>query len=227
LILWAAVFASGVHATVAGVLLAMTVPVRTRIAEDAFIRQARRAVDDFEVAAMRTANNPDMTALSNENHHGALEDLEVLVDAARAPLIRMEHALHGIVSFLIMPLFALANAGVQFDVSSLAQSFASPITLGVIAGLLIGKPVGISLFSLLAVRIGIAALPDGVTNRMLIGASILGGIGFTMALFIGGLAFNDAAHLNAAKVGVLSASTIAALLGWFVLRGTTRENLRT
>jgi NhaA family Na+:H+ antiporter len=223
LLLWAAVLASGVHATVAGVLLAMTIPVRTRIDETSFLRKARQALADFDAAAELTAKDPDTTILSNPDHHTALEELESFVDDARPPLIRMEHALHGIVAFAIMPLFALANAGVSLSADALGGAFDNPVALGVIAGLMIGKPVGITGFSWLAVRSGIAALPAGVNWSMLAGAGVLGGIGFTMALFIAGLAFTDAALLDAAKVGILAASTATGLAGWLLLRRASRS----
>jgi Na+:H+ antiporter, NhaA family len=222
LLLWGAVLTSGVHATVAGVLLAMTIPVRTRIDEAHFLTKARTALADFDAAAELTATDPDTTVLSNTDHHTALEELENLVDDARPPLIRMEHALHGIVAFAIMPLFALANAGVALSGEALSGAFASPITLGAIMGLAIGKPLGITGFSWLAVRAGIATLPANVNWRMLAGAGVLGGVGFTMALFIAGLAFADAALLDAAKVGVLTGSAVTGVAGYGLLRSVTR-----
>lgn len=218
LLLWAAVIASGVHATVAGVLLAFTIPVRTRIDEAAFLADARHALDDFDAAAVVTATDPGTTVLSNTQHHAAIEELETLCEQAQPPLIRLEHALHAVVAFVIMPLFALANAGVSLGGDAVSSAFASPITYGVIFGLLIGKPLGITGFSYLAVRFGIAALPAGVNWRLLAGAGILGGIGFTMALFIAGLAFAEPAMLDHAKVGVMSASLVAGVVGWLYLR---------
>jgi Na+:H+ antiporter, NhaA family len=219
ILLWAAVLASGVHATVAGVLLAMVIPVRTRLDEPAFLAGAHRALDDFDAAAVVTARDPDTTVLSNTQHHTALEELETLCEEAQPPLIRLEHALHGIVSFAIMPLFALANAGVSLGADA-AQAVASPIALGAVLGLVLGKPLGITGFSWLAVRLGFASLPTGVTWPMLAGAGVLGGIGFTMALFIAGLAFGDATLLEAAKLGILTASVITGVTGWLLLRRT-------
>ncbi|HIC96126.1 TPA: sodium:proton antiporter, partial [Candidatus Bipolaricaulota bacterium] len=119
--------------------------------------------------------------------------------------------------FAILPLFALANAGVALDHS--LSALAHPVSLGVIMGLLIGKPLGITLFAWLAVRSGLAAMPTGVTWRGICGAGWLGGIGFTMSLFIAGLAFGDIPLLSVAKVGILSASLIAGVVGWTLLRG--------
>jgi NhaA family Na+:H+ antiporter len=221
--LWATVLASGVHATVAGVLLAMTIPVRTRIDETAFLDGARRALDDFDAAAVVTATDPDTTVLSNTQHHTAIEELETLSEKAQPPLIRLEHALHGIVSFAIMPLFALANAGVSLGGEAMRGALTSPIAVGALLGLVLGKPIGITGFSLLAVRLGVASLPSGVNWPMIAGAGVLGGIGFTMALFIGGLAFADAALLDAAKLGILTASALTGVAGWlFVRRSTSR-----
>jgi NhaA family Na+:H+ antiporter len=222
LALWATVLASGVHATVAGVLLALTIPVRRRLDETAFLAAAHRALDDFDAAAAVTATDPDVTVLSNTEHHTAVEELEALCREVQPPLIQIEHALHGVVAFAIMPIFALANAGVSLNGAALGGTIASPVALGALLGLVVGKPLGIVSFSWLAMRLGIATLPDGVTPRMLLGAGILGGIGFTMALFIAGLAFPDAALLDAAKVGVLVASTVSGVIGWLLLRSAPR-----
>ena len=221
LALWAAVLASGVHATVAGVLLAMTIPVRTRIHEATFLRGAQRALRDFDSAASETALDPDVTILSNTDHHTAVEELETLCESVQPPLIRLEHALHGVVAFGIMPLFALANAGVSVVGVALADVMRNPATLGVMTGLVIGKPLGIATFSWLATRLGIASLPSGVTWTMLAATGVLAGIGFTMALFISGLAFTDTTDLDAAKVGVLLASLVTGVSGWLWLRRAT------
>ena len=210
--LWVAVLMSGVHATVAGVLLAMTIPSRTRIDEDALLAGARAALQDFDEGC-----DPATTVLSNRAHQDALYRLEVLSEQALPPLARLEHGLQGIVTFGIMPLFALANAGVTLAGAN--QVLASPVTHGVLLGLVVGKPAGIALASWLAVRFGVAALPDGVTWRALGGVAVLGGIGFTMSLFIAGLAFGASPdELTAAKIGTLTASLVAGAAGWLLLR---------
>src|SRR5918992_3269376 len=147
----------------------MTIPVRTRLYEGAFLTHARQALDDFDAAAQVTAFDPAVTVLSNVDHHTAIEELETLAEQAQPPLIRLEHALHGPVAYGIMPLFALANAGVSLGAGELRGALASPVTLGVFLGLVVGKPLGITAFSWLAVRFGMAALPDGVTWRTLAG----------------------------------------------------------
>jgi Na+:H+ antiporter, NhaA family len=210
--LWAAVLLSGVHATVAGVLLAMTIPSRTVIDERALLDGAHAALRDFDLAC-----DSGTTMLSNREHQAALRRLEVLSEKALPPLARLEHGLHGIVTFGIMPLFALANAGV--DLRGGGAAIASTIGLGVVMGLVLGKPIGITLASWLAVRTGFASLPAGIGWRTLAGAAMLGGIGFTMSLFIAALAFGDSAEaLTSAKLGTLVASVIAGVAGWLTLR---------
>ncbi|HKH94704.1 MAG TPA: Na+/H+ antiporter NhaA [Gemmatimonadaceae bacterium] len=212
--LWVAVLLSGVHATVAGVLLAMTIPSRTVINEDALLRGARAALKDFDDACY-----PNTIMLSNSAHQSALRRLEVLSEKALPPLARLEHGLHGIVTFGIMPLFALANAGVELRGDG--PGLWNRIALGVLAGLVLGKPIGITLASWVAVRAGFATLPTGVTWRTLGGVAVLGGIGFTMSLFIAGLAFGDSeAQLTSAKIGTLTASLVAGVAGWTMLRFT-------
>jgi NhaA family Na+:H+ antiporter len=217
LALWGAVLASGVHATVAGVLLAMTIPSRTRINEDEFLLRARRCVEEFESGC-----GPETTVLTNQVQQEALLRLEALCDQAQAPLQKTEGKLHGIVAFLIMPLFALANAGVTLGGGDLGSAVSSPVALGVVLGLVLGKPLGITLFSWAAVRLGAATLPSRVTWRMVHGAAWLGGIGFTMSLFVAGLAFSGMpALLPAAKLGILAASLAAGISGWTLLRLAT------
>ncbi len=211
-VLWACMLASGIHATIAGVLLAFTVPARTRIGEDQFVCDA-----DASLAAFRAADAPGLTVMSSREHQEALHNLEVATDSVQAPLQRMEHALNDVVAFLIMPVFALANAGVELG-AGVMSALRDPIAIGVMLGLLIGKPVGISLASFAAIRAGIADLPAGVTRGHVVGASVLAGIGFTMSLFIAGLAFRDPILLDDAKIGVLGASIVAGLGGFTILR---------
>jgi len=214
LALWVAVLMSGVHATVAGVLLALTIPSRTRIDEGAFLRGAREALEDFH-----DARDPERTVLSNREHQEALHRLEELTEQAQPPLARIEYALQEIVTFGIMPLFALANAGVPLH--GAGALIESPVALGVLLGLVVGKPIGITLAAWLAVRLGLAARPAGASWRLIHGVSWLGGIGFTMSLFIAGLAFGEAAPLlTAAKLGTFLASVVAGVTGWILLRTT-------
>jgi NhaA family Na+:H+ antiporter len=214
IVLWAAVIASGIHATIAGVLLALTIPARTRIDEDRFVKEARQAISRFEVA-----HEPGASPLRDPEHQGAVQQLERLAEQLQPPLLRLEHGLHGVVAFGVMPLFALANAGVSLRLSQLTSDNGTSVAVGVALGLLLGKPLGITLFAWAAVRLGLASLPELVAWRMIAGAGLLGGIGFTMALFIAELAFSGAPELLvAAKLGILGASLLAGLAGWAVLR---------
>ena len=226
LALWATVLLSGIHATVAGVLLAFAIPVRTRLNERDFLAKARRTLDAFDHAATVTAEDPNTTVLSNVEHHTSLDALERLCDKAQPPLIRLEHALHGPVAFGIMPLFALANAGLTLDAATLGSAIGHPVTLGAALGLVLGKPLGIAGFSWVAVRLGMAALPRGSTWTAVSAVAVLAGIGFTMALFIAGLAFPagapDGGLLDAAKLGILGASALTGIVGSLMLRWSLR-----
>jgi NhaA family Na+:H+ antiporter len=209
--LWLAFLQSGVHATVAGVLLAFTIPARTRIDANEFLVQSRRALNRFAAAGVAAAN-----VLTSKTHQQALLALEGAAEAAQAPLQKLEDKLHGSVAFGIMPLFALANAGVPL--SGGVQALVNPVGLGIILGLVVGKPLGITLFAWLATKVGVAERLTDTSWGMLHGAGWLGGIGFTMSLFIAGLAFENAALLTQAKLGILTASLLAGAVGWLLLR---------
>ena len=217
LVLWVAVLQSGVHATVAGVLLAMTIPARRRIDSQEFGRRARSALADFE-----RGTSEGGTPLTNAAQQSALDEIEDLSKAAQAPLLRLESKLHGVVAFGILPVFALANAGVRLD-GPIAQVVVDPISLGVILGLVLGKPLGITLVVWAAVRLGLADRPRGVSWSAVHGVSWLAGIGFTMSLFISGLAFTAEASLLAAKVGILAGSLVAGLIGSVLVRTALRR----
>ena len=215
--LWVAVLKSGVHATVAGVLLAMTVPARTRIDAKQFLACGHHYLEEFERASEFASN-----ILTNRRQRGALQALENVCHQAEAPLQRFEHSLHPWVAFVIMPLFALANAGVVLG-GDMVQAVTHPVSLGVAAGLIFGKQLGILLAAFLVVRFGIGSLPEGITWRHIYGAAWLAGIGFTMALFVSGLAFGSGPLLSNAKLGILAASLIAGIAGWLILRGAGEQ----
>jgi len=208
--LWLALLSSGIHATIAGVILAMAVPSRTRINASEFSSEARAILEDFD-----RAETGDLLVLTSKGQQEALYALEVASGGVQAPLLRLEHALHGVVSFAIMPLFALANAGITLG--GMSGVLTDRVTLGVIIGLLLGKPAGVMLFSWLGVRFRIADLPAGATWSGMHGVAWLAGIGFTMSLFVGGLAFGDGPMLDTAKVGILVGSTMAGAIGWRLL----------
>jgi NhaA family Na+:H+ antiporter len=211
LVLWFALHESGIHATIAGVVLALTIPVRTRINAEQFSSQARELLAEFD-----KAETGDLLVITSKGQQEAIHALERASEGVQAPLLRLEHGLQPLVQYGIMPLFAFANAGVRLtgaDASPLA-----PVTLGVFLGLVIGKPLGITLFAWLAVRLRLAALPAETTWWALHGVAWLGGIGFTMSLFIAAQAFGGTPHLFPAKVGILLGSTLAGTVGALLLR---------
>lgn len=211
---WWAFLESGVHATVAGVLVAATIPIRVRVDSESFVSRGRGLLTMFERSGDR-GNEVQPTS----DQRAVLHELEQTVQDVTSPLQRFESALHPWVAFVIMPLFALSNAGVRLEGDFLG-ALTHPVTLGVLLGLVVGKQVGVTLFSWVAIRLGIAALPQGVTWWQFYGVALLGGIGFTMSLFITELAFPGdmaAANAEAAKVGVLIGSAIAGAMGFGVL----------
>ncbi|MBA3415571.1 MAG: Na+/H+ antiporter NhaA [Chloroflexia bacterium] len=215
--LWVAVFESGVHATVAGVLLALTIPANTRIDPGAFLAKSRAVLIAFERAG--AGGDTGASLLTNGARQEALVELEDAVEGAGAPLQRMEHVLHPWVAFAIVPLFALANAGVRVE-GDVGAALGNRVTVGVVLGLVLGKQLGVTLAAWLAVRWGVTDLPEGVGWRHIYGAGWLAGIGFTMSLFVADLAFaaGEGGLLTAAKLGILVASLLAGVGGWLILR---------
>ena len=211
-LLWLAVMSSGVHATIAGVILAMTVPATTRIDEDEFIAKGDAAMTDFD-----RASGPERMVVLNPEQQGALHDLTRAVADVQAPLIRMERALHGVVAVGIMPLFALSNAGVSLR-DGVLGTLSWAIVGGVVLGLVVGKSLGITAATWIATQTGIATPMAKVGWKAVFGVAWLGGIGFTMSLFVAGLAFGQGPLLDSAKVGILAGSVIAGVVGWGLLR---------
>lgn len=212
IVLWVAFLNSGIHATIAGVLIAMTIPMKTRYTKSHFLGKARDLLTDF----VRN-NQSRRKVINNQYQHGDLQNLRELTRNSIAPVQRLEYALHGPVNFFIMPLFALANAGVVINSEALPQLI-SDQGLGIQLGLVLGKPIGIILFTWLIIKLGIGAKPMGATWRTLIGVGCLGGVGFTMSIFIDMLAFpTGSPYIDFGKMAILSASVIAAIIGSVVL----------
>jgi Na+:H+ antiporter, NhaA family len=211
---WLAVFESGVHGTIAGVLVAMTVPARSWINPVEFLRRGRSLLDEFE----RWGTRPG-SVLSNHHQQHAIERLERVCEEAETPMTHLEHGLNPWVSLVVLPIFAFANAGIPLT-SGLGDALGSTVTWGVIVGLVVGKPVGITLFAWLSVRFGIAHMPRTIQIHHIAGVAGLGGIGFTMSLFIAELAFQSAETAHLARVGVLIGSAIAGTAGYLLLRWT-------
>jgi len=211
--LWYFVHESGVHATVAGVALAFAIPTNTRINSLEFSRKTR----DFLARFDRTESG-DSLVLTSKGQQEAVFAIEHASKAVTAPILRLEHALHNFSAFVVMPLFAFANAGVRIG----GPLKHAEITVGVFLGLVVGKPLGIAAAALGAVKSGIGQLPGGVGWTSLLGYACLAGIGFTMSLFIAMLAFDEIGPLNAAKSGILAGSLLAGIVGAIVLRIASR-----
>ena len=209
---WFCLLESGVHATIAGVVVGLLTPATPFHRAGA----AARAV----TARVAAVHGDHETALSSNEEH----DESMLWEASRiaregvSPLYRLEHSLHAWSAFAILPLFALANAGVRISGEGFAVDGATAAALGVGLGLLVGKPLGIVLATTLALRLGVGSLPSGMTLRHVAGAGLLGGIGFTVALFVAGLAFTSHDIASAAKVGILCGSLLAGAAGYALLR---------
>jgi NhaA family Na+:H+ antiporter len=218
--LWLAFLYSGVHATIAGVLLAMTIPARTKVDTVSFLAMSRAALQDYEDACCEEG------LIAERGKQAAARILELASESVESPLQRLEHQLHPWVIYVIMPIFALANAGVALVGQDLLAAFSNPVSLGIVIGLVVGKSAGIGLFSWLAVRFGLAELPQDVSMRHILGAGFLAGIGFTMSLFIANLAFPSDALLAVAKVGILSGSLIAGLVGAGMIRSLPNTSNR-
>ena len=214
LVLWYFVHESGIHATVAGVVLAFTIPTRARINAVEFSREARALLDRFE-----RKETGDFGVLTSKGQQETLLALERASEGVTAPILTLEQALHNFSAFVVMPLFAFANAGVRIG----GPIEHAEIALGVLAGLIIGKPLGITAAALVTVKSGIAKLPDDVSWASLVGYACLAGIGFTMSLFIAMLAFDDVAPLGAAKIGILAGSILAAGGGAIILKTIGRN----
>jgi len=220
--LWLALFHSGVHATLAGVLLALTIPAFPAHTPARYERRVEEQLDAFR-SDRRDASTPD-DPLTNRRMATIAETMERASAAVQSPLQRIEHRLTPWVTFAVVPLFALTNAGIDLSAVSWRDAPTEPVILGVSAGLLVGKFAGISVFSWLAVVSGVARLPSGVGWRHVLGAAWLAGIGFTMSLFIAQLAFAEAQLVEEAKLGIVIGSFASALIGlaWLYAAGARK-----
>jgi len=217
LLLWLALLQSGLHASIAGVLIGATIPVRARHPDADFIGIAEKLLDRLRLFA------PVPGPFHDDEKLGTLLALEHACHDSMSPLQRMEHEMNPWVIYGVMPIFALANAGISLDSGQLLDTFASPVAIGVGVGLLLGKPLGIFLFSWLAVRMKLCDLPSGSHWVDIFGLGILGGIGFTMSMFITTLAYPLPELVIEAKIGIFSASLLAGLFGYALLYRHTRH----
>ncbi len=211
-VLWFCVFMSGVHSTIAGVLLAFTIPSGSRVDMQNFLKWS-----DEKVQQAVIDHDDNVPIIAQKKYLSTVDKLSHVSKQVIPPATRLEHALYPWVYFLILPLFALTNAGVTLAGGEIMTMLSSNVVHGVSLGLLLGKPIGIMLFSFLTVKLKIATLPDHVTWIHMLGASILGGVGFTMAIFVANLAYTDPFLVSEAKFGILLASFIAGVIGFVFL----------
>lgn len=211
LIVWIAFLNSGIHATIAGVLTAFTIPARTKINEKHYLRDVTRYLQCF------AAEVPANSILTTPRQHALIEDIKRLSQDAETPLQKIEYNLHPWVAFLIMPLFALCNAGIEIK-ASFFSAIANPVSMGIMTGLVIGKFAGVLGFTWLMIKLGGFNLPRNANWQHIVGVAVLAGVGFTMSLFVTGLAFNDVEVIENAKTGIFLGSLIAGIAGSIVLK---------
>ncbi|HWO73126.1 MAG TPA: Na+/H+ antiporter NhaA, partial [Dehalococcoidia bacterium] len=211
-VLWIGMHESGVHATIGGVILGLMTPATHYYSPETFAESATDLVDRYRAAA---------AAGDADTQRGILSQIEELSQGTEPPLDRLERAIHSWVSFAIVPLFALANAGVHVSADVIDAALESDISRGAALGLVLGKPLGIFAFTWLAVRLKLSELPKDVSWLQIVGVGLLGGIGFTVALFIADLGFDDEALSDQARLGVLAASVVSGVVGYLFLRLTS------
>jgi len=213
LVMWFFMLESGVHATIAGVIAAMAIPSKPKQAPVDFTQSTRNLLDEYDSYPVATDH------MMHERQKAILINVKDKIDSVNSPAGRLEHDLHLPVSLIIIPLFALANAGISIDFSSLGATLTQAVPLGIIAGLILGKVLGIAGVAWLAIKLGIAKLPEKSTMSQIFGVAFLGGIGFTMSIFVADLAFlGNESLIFQAKVGILVASLLSGLFGFFWLK---------
>jgi Na+:H+ antiporter, NhaA family len=212
---WVGFLVSGVHATIAGVAVAITIPGHSLIDPRLFFQRSKKLWQNID---KRFPEIDLRSGLHDTNQQEVISRMVADLRSVDPPLHQLQYALQPWVTFLVMPLFALSNAGVRLSGDPLA-TLTSPVSLGILCGLFLGKQIGITLSAFLMVRLGVASLPQGVTWRHIYGVSILAGIGFTVALFITELAFTDHHIVDQAKTAILFASFVAGVVGFLILRG--------
>ncbi|VAY87797.1 Na+/H+ antiporter NhaA type [hydrothermal vent metagenome] len=202
--LWIFIHAIGIHATIAGVLLAFAIPITSKINENNFIQTTKEYINEFE-------QRIDSIPILNHHQIDTLEDIAYNYNRVQNPLVKLEHQLHGLSAFIIMPLFAFSNAGVVLNFSAISANLM--IVIGVVLGLILGKPIGIIGFTYLAHKLKIVKKPDNLGWDEIVAVGFLGGIGFTMSIFITQLAFTEQNMVDAVKLGIFFASFVAGIIG--------------
>lgn len=213
LLMWFFMLESGVHATIAGVIAALAIPSKPKERPMEFTQNVKNLLDEYDNYPLTTDH------ILHERQKAILLNINDRIDAIGTPSSRLEHDLHLPVALIVIPLFALANAGISIDFSSMGTTMIEPISLGIIVGLILGKVVGIFGVAWIAIKLKIATLPQGSSMNQIFGVAFLGGIGFTMSIFVADLAFIQNAQLVfQAKVGILVASLFAGVFGYLWLR---------
>ncbi len=215
---WAGVFASGIHATVAGILLAFLVPVRSKIDPQEFLERAKKRILQLDAAGLTSES-----AISDSSQYDAMTEIAEVTEDVRPPGLTLEKYLHPTQVFIVLPLFAFFNAGVSID-KGILEVMLEPVTLGIIFGLFVGKQIGVLGASWIAIKSGYGNIPDGVSWGQIWGAGCLAGVGFTMSLFITELAFKDPVLISQAKIGILFASLISGIVGYIILSRVLPQN---
>jgi NhaA family Na+:H+ antiporter len=219
LFMWFFMLESGVHATIAGVIAALTIPSKPKQTPITFTDETRKLIDQYEKYPVATDH------VMHEKQKAILLNIKDKIDAVGTPAARLEHDLHLPVALIVIPLFALANAGISIDFTSIGSTVTQPISLGIILGLIVGKVLGIFGISWLAIKLKVAKLPENSTLSQIFGVAFLGGIGFTMSIFVADLAFLGSPELIfQAKIGILAASLFAGLFGYFWLKGVSKND---
>jgi len=213
-LLWYFVAHAGLHATIAGVIVAMFIPAVGRYDTDIFLELVQEKLEKMRCGT----GDCGKSIMVSRRHQNAVQEIELACKQVATPLQRLEHGLSSWVGFLVLPLFALSNAGVILNSIDISVALVHPVTLGVAFGLAIGKPIGIFSFTYAVTKLLKVDLIQGVTWNHIFGASCLGGIGFTMSLFISGLSFENPAYLEYAKIGIITGSLVCAVMGYMVLR---------
>lgn len=214
-IIWILFLKSGIHATIAGVLVAFAIPIRKTIKLNHFQEEMQDALKEFKNLSGKLQSR----AVLNHDQLGAVNTMQDLTEQIQSPLQQLENKLHGWVAFVIMPIFAFANAGVVIG----AESFANfNLSLVIAISLVLGNTIGIGLFSYLAIKLKLAALPENTSFKQLFITGVLGGVGFTMSLFITNLSFDNQSFIDASKIGILIGSLVAGVAGYFLLKSTLK-----
>ncbi len=216
IIVWILFLKSGIHATIAGVLMALTIPLKRKIDTRSFYENGKEILDKF----LSECKTQEQKTVLNHHQLNAIDELEDLTEKTASPLQYHEHQLHGWVSYLIMPVFAFANAGVAFSFSGDTNI---ALSMNIAISMVVGNFIGIFLFSWLSLKLNLSILPENVNLKQLAGVSFLGGLGFTMSLFINSLAFTDQVLIDSAKMGILFGSVLAGIIGFLVIRMTIKE----